>query len=325
MADLTTITTIPKTTQKDAASRINKYLAWCGDILQPDLAAYRDWLLTQGRTDPKPGQPEGLSSQTVADHLSTIRKWYRKILRDQRDTFYAMAADQGHTAPADQAAYVNELVVRIENAIDPETAPLKKQIIQDKADSQILRLTKKQAQALLNQPDRSTLRGKRDAAIIATFLCTGVREGELVALALDDFRQTLNDEPALLVRHGKGNKQRMVPYGQLAWCVRLVKEWCQAAEITSGYVFRGIYKGDKKVRSTAIRTRNIERIITAYAGEEITPHALRRTYARTLYDSGVELITIQQNLGHKRLETTLLYIGALEAKRRAPGPIYDLD
>jgi integrase len=52
----------------------------------------------------------------------------------------------------------------------------------------------------------------------------------------------------------------------------------------------------------------------------VPPHDLRRTYARRLYEGGVDLVAISQNLGHASTRTTLLYIGELGAnKRRAPG------
>jgi len=77
--------------------------------------------------------------------------------------------------------------------------------------------------------------------------------------------------------------------------------------------------------------RAIQYILGGYPvmvnGEMVTarPHALRRTYARLLYEAGVELVAIQQNLGHAEVRTTLGYIGTLDAGRRKAPAIYTFD
>jgi len=57
----------------------------------------------------------------------------------------------------------------------------------------------------------------------------------------------------------------------------------------------------------------------------VKPHDCRRTYARRLHDAGMELVAIQQNLGHSDLRTTLKYVGALDAERRRAPLIYSFD
>jgi len=80
-----------------------------------------------------------------------------------------------------------------------------------------------------------------------------------------------------------------------------------------------------------LSVRAIERIVDSYpvaiAGKmvRVKPHDLRRTYARRLYEAGVDLVAIQQNLGHSDLKTTLGYIGELDADRRRPPAIYAFD
>ena len=78
--------------------------------------------------------------------------------------------------------------------------------------------------------------------------------------------------------------------------------------------------------------RAVENIVSKYpvmnddgAMMTVHPHDLRRTYARRLYEAGVDLVAISQNLGHASTRTTLIYIGELDAdKRRAP-MIYHFD
>jgi integrase len=122
-----------------------------------------------------------------------------------------------------------------------------------------------------------------------------------------------------------------VPYGDLDWVLAIVDKWLAAAGIPGGAVFRGIWKGGKKLRRGRLSLRAVQYIITSYPvmvdGElvSVRPHDLRRTYARRLYEAGMDLVAIQQNLGHADLATTLGYIGALDVdKRRAPA-VYSFD
>lgn len=57
----------------------------------------------------------------------------------------------------------------------------------------------------------------------------------------------------------------------------------------------------------------------------LPPHDLRRTYARRLYEAGLPLLGIQQNLGHASHTTTERYIGQLDARARRPSDIYRFD
>jgi integrase len=102
------------------------------------------------------------------------------------------------------------------------------------------------------------------------------------------------------------------------------------AGIDSGLVFRGLYKGGK-LRPGPLSVRAIQYILERYPvainGDlvHVKPHDLRRTYARRLYESGVDLVAIQQNLGHADVKTTLGYIGALDVEQRRPPAVYSFD
>jgi site-specific recombinase XerD len=71
----------------------------------------------------------------------------------------------------------------------------------------------------------------------------------------------------------------------------------------------------------------LERYPVALTGHTaiVHPHDLRRTYARRLYEAGVDLLAIQQNLGHADSKTTLKYIGVLDVSARRPPALYDFD
>jgi site-specific recombinase XerD len=162
-------------------------------------------------------------------------------------------------------------------------------------------------------------------------LCTGIREAELCSLDVPDLRQALGGALALHVREGKGCKERLIPYGELEWVLAIVDKWLEATGIGQGPVFRGLYKGGRKLRPGRLSVRAVEYIVGAYPvmvnGEMVSvkPHDLRRTYARRLYEAGFDLVAIQQNLGHADVKTTLGYIGELDAEQRKPPAIYSFD
>ena len=313
---------VPADAVKDAKHRLTKYAGWLASDgrgwHQPDLVAYRDHLLE-----------EGYKASTVSAHLSTVRARYADIARD-RDLFYASAAKRTEDL-LERKAIVDEIITRIENAIDPEAARVKTRIRQDTPDTEHLRLTSAQGSALMAAPGVATLLGLRDTAVIALMLCTGVREAELSALDVPDLRQRLGGELALHVREGKGAKERLVPYGELSWVLAIEDKWLEAASIEAGSVFRGFYKGNHSLRRGRVKVRQIQNLLKRYPimvdgrVTVVKPHDLRRTYARRLYEAGVDPVAIQQNLGHAQLETTLGYIGTLGAdKRRAPA-VYEFD
>jgi len=101
--------------------------------------------------------------------------------------------------------------------------------------------------------------------------------------------------------------------------------WMQAAGITEKAVFRGVRKGGK----SPYLTRSVNRILSRYpisidgVPRPVKPHDLRRTYARRAYEMGMDVLRIQQNLGRASTDTTLRYIGTLDADLRRPPEMFD--
>ena len=83
--------------------------------------------------------------------------------------------------------------------------------VQDEANSGHIRLTPAQGAALMMRPDLSRPRGRRDVALIALLLATGLREGKVVRLEIDDLYQTYGGVPVLRVKAGKRAKACMHP------------------------------------------------------------------------------------------------------------------
>jgi len=125
------------------------------------------------------------------------------------------------------------------------------------------------------------------------------------------------------VRMGKGCKSRFVPYGNFEQVLTVIDKWMDAANITTGRVFRSFRHHGVTITSS-ITTRAIQNILKAYPVmvggklQHVKPHDLRRTYAKLLYQSGMDILSISQNLGHSSIETTKKYIGDMAMSERMP-------
>lgn len=316
----------PLGADKNTLSRLRKYQAWVNPdhLLIPDLTAYRDYLVN-----------EGLQPSSVSAHLASVRARYRQLLKDNRlrDYLYHWMPDAG--GAANLKAQVDEIVTRLENAIDPDKAKVTVITEQDEMDEKHLRLTAVQAETLIRAPlyrrSNHPLQAIRDAAMIALMLCTGIREMELCAVQVEDLRTLFGGELSLRVKKGKGCKARSIPYGELDWCLSLVDQWLTLAGITEGAVFRGVGINAKRVSKTGLTVRAINQILDKYPImisnklRVVKPHDLRRTYARCLYLANVPILAIQQNLGHADHKTTEGYIGTLDASKRRAPKMYQID
>lgn len=119
----------------------------------------------------------------------------------------------------------------------------------------------------------------------------------------------------MLVRAGKGNKQRFVPYGAERGVLMLIDQWLERAGITEGAVFRGV-NNKGQVLAAAITTNTFDRRLARYM--DVNPHDLRRTYAKTRYQQGMDILSISHNLGHADIKTTMTYIGETDIEKRLP-------
>jgi integrase/recombinase XerC len=148
----------------------------------------------------------------------------------------------------------------------------------------------------------------RDRAILELLYATGLRVGELVSLDWSDLDL---DEGTLRVV-GKGNKERMVPFGETAR--RALLEWlgawdevrARAATVRGGEPlflnFRGGRLTDRSVR------RILDACVEAAAVQTgVHPHVLRHSFATHLLENGADLRMIQELLGHSSLATTQRY------------------
>ena len=147
--------------------------------------------------------------------------------------------------------------------------------------------------------------GLRDAAIIAVGYGCGLRRSEISGLAIQDYDQ---DKSSLLVRQGKGNKQRVVylPTGATA----ALNAWLSVRGDADGPLFYSIRRGDH-VEAKGITGQAVYDIIVKQGVnsgiESLTPLDLRRTFAGDMLDIGVDISTVQQMMGHANANTTAGY------------------
>ena len=180
-------------------------------------------------------------------------------------------------------------------------------------------LTPEEVAAFLRVPDRRTVQGKRDFAVLKTLFATGLRSAELCTLELGHF-ETYRSQPVLVV-NGKGGKVRRVPlHPEALEAIRVY--W--RAEGRNGDdpvepVFQtlgkhGPYKARrltyKAIRCLIDRTRK-----AALIKRHTTPHTLRHTFAVSLLDQGVDLRTVQDLLGHSNITTTQAYLHTSDEKK----------
>ena len=151
-------------------------------------------------------------------------------------------------------------------------------------------LLKEQANELLNAPDPSTLKGKRDRAILALLISCGLRRAELVLLELDQIQQREGRWviPDLV---GKGNPLRTVTI-PAAVKVR-IDTWIRAARIHERKIFRPVNKGDRVAGEFIADEKAIWQVVVHYARAtslaKLAPHDLRRTCAKLCRKSGGDL------------------------------------
>ncbi len=185
-------------------------------------------------------------------------------------------------------------------------------------------LSKAQVESLLSLPDDS-LMGRRDYAVLALLLGSGLRRKECAALTMKHL-QTKDGRPAIVDIVGKGNKTRSIPISQWAWDA--VMQWVELGLIYQGCVIRGFWKGGLRVRPYGISDQGIRDIVVMYGaklGVHIAPHDLRRTFARLAYLGGADLKQLQLTLGHSSIKTTEIYIGIEQDFGDAPADHLGID
>jgi len=237
------------------------------DIRQIDHVTIREWLATLHSAHKR--------KTSVARKLAALRTFFQFLVR--------------------------EGIVELNPAKLVSTPRLEKKLPQHVSIEEAIRF--------IETPNTETDLGKRDRAMLELMYGTGVRVSELTKLNSAD----VDSKNRLIRVMGKRRKERIVPFGEPALeALRVYLEirdhFIQNAPATdreSNALF-------VNYRGTRITTRSVGRMVDKYiricAGmHNISPHALRHSFATHLLDSGADLRDIQELLGHARLSSTQIY------------------
>lgn len=193
-----------------------------------------------------------------------------------------------------------------------------RQIVQDptlklQAAKQALRvpktLTEAQVEALLNAPDTQEALGVRDKTMLELMYASGLRVSELVSLRM--VHLGLNE--GVLRVMGKGSKERLVPFGEVAaqWLQRYLQG--PRAELLAGRQSSDVFVTVRGANAGSAMSRmmfwSLVKRYAAQAGIKVplSPHTLRHAFATHLLNHGADLRSVQMLLGHADISTTTIY------------------
>ncbi len=172
-------------------------------------------------------------------------------------------------------------------------------------------LTQEEARSFLDSPDLSSPIGYRDKALLELLYATGVRTKELINLKVDDVNL---DEQTVLVRQGKGKKDRLcaippLTAGYLKEYIEKVRPrfarsmWSKGKD--EGYLFLNYTGGAINVGRLKDVLRRIQ--TSSGIGKTVTCMVLRHSIASHLLENGMGMRYIQEFLGHERMDSTQVY------------------
>ena len=242
-----------------------------------DLKRYRDWLVSAGKTD--------LADVTTADveaYVADLRRGDPSVGRAP-----LAASSSGRALVVARGLHkfgVLEGMLSVDVAADVHPPATGRRLPDTLSISDVTDL--------------------RDRALIELLYGTGARISEVLGLAVDDF----TDCEGLIMLHGKGDKQRIVPVGS------------KALEAVEAYLVRArpvLSKGKSHAlllnkRGGALSRQSAWAVLkdtAARAGitHDISPHTLRHSFATHLLEGGADVRVVQELLGHSSVTTTQIY------------------
>ncbi len=167
--------------------------------------------------------------------------------------------------------------------------------------------TEEDMKNLLSQPDISTHEGIRDRAILEIMYSTGVRLEELIHMNIHDVRK----KEKIIKVLGKGNKERMVPFGKKAafWLTAYIQD-VRPVFLQNRPDRHALWLG---AQGNRIHPLIVERMVSGYGKQanitcRVTPHGLRRACATHMLRGGAHPVQIQLLLGHAGMSALSRYL-----------------
>ena len=226
---------------------------------------------------------QGYKGRSSARLLSTLRRFYAWLLRDRR-------IEQDPTRLLESPKAERPLPVS---------------------------LNEEQVVNLLNAPDTGNDIGYRDRAMLELLYATGLRVSELVNLQLSQ----VSIEPGVLRIMGKGNKERLVPVGEVAldWLAAYTRHvrpsllQNKSAATNAVFVTR---RGKAMTRQAFWYMIKRHAVHAGIDPEKLSPHTLRHAFATHLLNHGADLRVVQMLLGHSDISTTQIYTHVADQRLR---------
>jgi integrase/recombinase XerD len=212
-----------------------------------------------------------VSSRTVARRLSSLRRLYEYLLREDQ---------------------INQ------NPVTNVDAPRLGRILPKS-------LTEVEVEALLNAPNSEQATGVRDKTMLELLYATGLRVTELVGLTTHQ----VNLRQGVVRVIGKGNKERLVPMGEEAnyWLERYLSS--ARSEILKNALTNSMFPSNRGKAMTRQNFWYIVKRYAKVAEiqKRLSPHILRHAFATHLINHGADLRVVQMLLGHSDISTTQIY------------------
>jgi len=172
-----------------------------------------------------------------------------------------------------------------------------------------------EVEKLLEAPSSSSLFGQRDRAMLELLYSCGLRVSELINLSYHN----INLKEEFIRIHGKGNKERVLPMGEMAI------DYLMKYETNARPILLKNGQSDSYFlsnRGSAMSRQNFFYIIKAYANQvgiekPLSPHSLRHAFATHLVQKGADLRSVQLMLGHSDISSTQLYTHIQNAQLKA--------
>lgn len=264
-------------TIRNVKNNLRHFVAWASErgVVRPAdatravLERYQRWLYHY--RNPETGKPLSTRSQHVA--LSPLRGFFRWL--SKRSLILHNPAAELELPKLDK---------RLPHAI----------------------LTLSEVERVMNAPNTKDLLGVRDRAILETLYSTGVRRMELCNLVLHDLDF---ERGTVLVRRGKGRKDRLIPIGERAclWVRKYLEEVRPRLVMPpdEGRLFVANY-GEPFTPKRLTQIAH-DYVVAAKIGKPGACHLLRHTMATLMLEGGADIRFIQQMLGHAEISTTQVY------------------
>ena len=226
---------------------------------------------------------QGYKSRSSARLLSTLRRFYAWLLRDRR---------------------ISEDPTRLLESPKAER-PLP------------VSLNEAQVEDLLNAPDTGDDIGYRDRAMLELLYATGLRVSELVNLQLSQ----VSIEPGVLRIMGKGNKERLVPVGEVAldWLAAYMRHVRPSLLQNKSSATNAVFvtqRGKAMTRQAFWYMIKRQAVHAGIDPVKLSPHTLRHAFATHLLNHGADLRVVQMLLGHSDISTTQIYTHVADQRLR---------